>query len=520
MVTFFDDVNGFGMNLSSGRLKPRTIQWLHLYLAIYLLVSLSKAGQAQQATDRKREFLEMYARAYYPGRSGQIMLVPREGEFVTLNEPASLFMHGSPWTYDANIPLLFFGPPFIRRGTDAEAAVQQDIVPTLAKLLRLPLPPTVTGRPLERAVDLSVGRPRAILVVVLDGMRQDYFEHYREVLPTLTRLREDGAWFSNARVNFLPTITPLGHATIGTGTDPRLHGIVVNTAFDSISGKPQSPYPGMSPGTLMALTLADLWNLETEGKAVIISQGSIFVAAAGLAGHGACLLNARPTILASYSAHGGWETNSECYKLPEYLQNQKSAPLWDAVHGKWMGHDIAGPDAVSHSALFPKFEADALVSMIENEPVGADELTDLLLVNLKAADFVGHQYGPDSPEMRETLSEQDRQLARIMRALEKKAGANRIVVVVTADHGMPAEPQAPRKRYFNKDIVELVRKKFDPDSAALVTHFDARNNQLFVDKSRLRKLGLKLSQIKEYLEAQPFIYAAYTEDEIRNTSLP
>ena len=123
------------MNLSSGRRKPR-INWLNLCLSISLLVSLPKAGQAQQAPDRKREFLEMYARAYYPGRSGQIMLMPREGDFVTLNEPASLFMHGSPWNYDANIPLLFFGPPFIRRGTYADAAAQQDIVPTLAKLLR------------------------------------------------------------------------------------------------------------------------------------------------------------------------------------------------------------------------------------------------------------------------------------------------------------------------------------------------------------------------------------------------
>jgi type I phosphodiesterase/nucleotide pyrophosphatase len=508
------------MNLSSGRRKPRIIYWLHLHLFICLLVSLPEAGQTQQAPDRKREFLERYARAYYPGRSGQIMLVPREGDFVTLNEPASLFMHGSPWSYDATIPLLFFGPPFIRRGTYADRAAQQDIVPTLAKLLRLPLPPTVTGRSLEKALDSSAGRPRAILVVVLDGMRQDYFDRYREVLPTLTRLRRDGAWFSNARVNFLPTITPLGHATIGTGADPRVHGIVVNTAFDGISGKPQSPYPGMSPRTLMALTLADLWNLETEGQAVIIGQGSIFVAAAGLLGHGACLLNARPTILASYSTQGGWETNSECYKLPEYLKNQKSASLWEAAHGQWMGHDIANPDAVNRSALFSKFEADALVAMIENEPVGADDLTDLLLVNLKAADFVGHQYGPDSPEMRETLAEQDRQLARILQALEKKAGANRFVVVITADHGMPPEPQAPRKRYFNKDIVELVHKKFDPDRAALVTYFDARNNQLFIDKSRLRELGLKLSQIKDYLETQPFIYAAYTEDEIKNASLP
>jgi hypothetical protein len=504
------------VNLSNSGRKLRNP--LFLYLSICLFASLSQTGQAQEAPDHKREFLERYARAYYPGRSGQIMLVPREGDFVTLDDTP--FMHGSPWSYDANIPLLFFGPPFIHRGIYADAAAQQDIVPTLAKLLRLPLPPTVTGRPLVKVLDPSAARPRAILVISLDGMRQDYFEQYRDVMPTLIRLRREGAWFSNARVNFLPTVTALGHATIGTGADPRMHGIVVNTPFDSISGKPQSPYQSMSPRTLMALTLADLWNLETDGRAVIIGQGSIFVAAAGLTGHGACLLNARPTILASYSTQGGWETNPECYKLPDYLKSHKSATIWEAAHGQWMEHDIASPEAVSRSALFPKFEADALVAMIENEPVGADEVTDLLLVNLKAADFVGHRYGPDSPEIRETLAEQDRQLARILQALEKKAGANGIVVVITADHGMPSEPQAPRKRYFDKEIVELVHKKFDPERAALVTHFDARNNQLFIDKRRLRELGLKLSQIKEYLEAQPFIYAAYTEDEIKSASSP
>jgi predicted AlkP superfamily pyrophosphatase or phosphodiesterase len=213
-------------------------------------------------------------------------------------------------------------------------------------------------------------------------------------------------------------------------------------------------------------------------------------------------------------------TNPECYKLPEYLKNQKAASMWEAARGQWMGHDIANPNAVSHSALFPKFEADALVAMIEHEPVGADEVTDLLLVNLKAPDFVGHQFGPDSPELRETLAEQDRQLARILEALEKKVGTNRFVIVVTADHGMPSEPQTPRKRYFSNDIVEFVHKKFDPDRAALVSHYEAFNSQFFIDKSRLRELGLKLSQIKEYLEAQPFIYAAYTEDEIKNASLP
>jgi len=357
------------------------------------------------------------------------MIMPQQGDFVTRNEPAYRFMHGSPWDYDDKIPLLFYGPPFIRRGAYSDGAIQQDIVPTLATLLHVPLPPTVSGRPLKKALDPSAGRPRAILLVVLDGMRLDYLDRHSADLPTLTHLRREGAWFNNARVNFLPTVTALAHASIGTGADPRVHGIVVNTFFDSVSGKPQSAYPGLAPNNLVALTLADLWNLETNGRAVIIGQGSSFTAVAGLAGHGSCLIGARPTILASYSADGSWETNPKCYKLPEYLKTQKSQQLWEADHGQWMGHDIANADAVSRSGLFPKFEADALIAMIENEPVGAGEVTDLLLANLKAPDFVGHQYGPDSPELEATLAEQDRQLARILQAMEKKVGAGRFVPV-------------------------------------------------------------------------------------------
>ena len=67
-------------------------------------------------------------------------------------------------------------------------------------------------------------------------MRPDYFDRHRAILPTLTRLRQEGAWFSHARVNSLPTVTSIAHATIGTGTDPRVHGIVVNSAFDRMSG--------------------------------------------------------------------------------------------------------------------------------------------------------------------------------------------------------------------------------------------------------------------------------------------
>jgi hypothetical protein len=43
-------------------------QCLHLCLSVCLLFSHPNASQGQENPDRKREFLEMYARAYYPGR--------------------------------------------------------------------------------------------------------------------------------------------------------------------------------------------------------------------------------------------------------------------------------------------------------------------------------------------------------------------------------------------------------------------------------------------------------------------
>ena len=79
----------------------------------------------------------------------------------------------------------------------------------------------------------------------------------------------------------LPTVTGVGHANIGTGSDPRIHGIVVNTLFNRATGKSQEAYDQLDTKELMALTLADQWNLATDGKAIIIGQGGAIRATAG-----------------------------------------------------------------------------------------------------------------------------------------------------------------------------------------------------------------------------------------------
>lgn len=465
--------------------------------------------------DRQR-FVEFFARAYFPGRSGQIFIVPREGHYIADRDPLYGFMHGSPWDYDVHIPLIFHGAPFIRPGTYGEPALQQDIAPTLAALMGVAAPATVTGRALRQALAQPGTPPRVIALLVLDAMRADYFDTYASVMPTLSRLRREGAWFSETRVNYLPTVTSVGHATIGTGADPRVHGQVSNTIYNRVTGRSQGAYAGLDPGELMALTLADAWNLQTDGAAVIIGQGGAIRATAGLVGHGACLPNGRPVMAASYStSDAGWETNPKCYTMPDALKAFSGRAVWEEAGGQWMGHDIASPSKFRASALFQRFEAEALMAVIDQSRVGADTITDLVLVNMKGPDYVAHAYGPESAELRETLAELDRQVAQFMALLDRKAGPSRSVVAITADHGTPGGPAGDIHVYLD-DVLALLNQRFDP-AGRRVVHMvaDSANNQLYLDTARLASLGHSLDEVARFLETQPYIMAAFTEDEVR-----
>jgi len=409
-----------------------------------------------------------------------------------------------------------FAGPAVRTGTYWTAAVQQDVAPTLATALGVQMPPTTTGRLLP-VLRTGFARPRVVMLLVLDGMRRDYFDRYGASMPTLTSLRQRSAWFTQAQVNFLPTNTAVGHSTLSTGADPRVHGITGVSGYERQQRRRHDFFAGGTPQDLMALTLADVWQLATAGRAIILAQGSIDRAATPLAGHGACQLNGSPVVLASYDQEtGNWTTNPNCFRLPAYLKNRNAKTLWPPSGG-WMGHKIVSTQAVRYSALFPAFEADAMAAMMEGEPLGKDNVPDLILMNYKGADFVGHKYGPDSEEMRVTLGEMDRHLKRILSALEAKVG-NDYLLAVTADHGMPPEPSSPDRRHLASSIVDLLHEKFDPEAKQLVTSFEPENGQIFVDEDRLSSLGLTLRDLAHFLESQPFLFAVFTNDDVRRAA--
>ena len=89
------------------------------------------------------------SKSYFGPRSGDLFLtfepfaVNVEGEIGTA--------HGTPWNYDAQVPLLLWGSPF-EPGVYVSPCHPIDLAPTLAVALGLNLPSDAQGRPLREAL--------------------------------------------------------------------------------------------------------------------------------------------------------------------------------------------------------------------------------------------------------------------------------------------------------------------------------------------------------------------------------
>ena len=268
----------------------------------------------------------------------------------------------------------------------------------------------------------------------------------------------------------------------------------------------------------MALTFADRWGIATRGRAEIVVQAGTDYPAVALAGHGACILGGHPRWLAYYhSGSGEWRTNDDCYRLPPAAEELRFGPRLDATGRVWMGHELDSLGEARRSALFAALEGEAAVAFIEGSAFGEDEITDLFLANLKSTDYVSHKYGPFSPEMDETLAEMDRQVGRIVAALEAKAGPGGLALIVTADHGMPDAPPSDDLWVTYDDVTAWLNERADPGGPGVVAFYEGSENQMFLDHERLEALGLTPADIARTLEESPVVGFAITEAEVRRS---
>lgn len=89
-------------------------------------------------------------RGYYPKRCGDIAFV-LEPNWIAWNYPTGTG-HGSAYSYDTHVPILFFGKG-IKKGTSAAFHPITDIAPTLSVLMNVKFPSGCSGMPITEMLD-------------------------------------------------------------------------------------------------------------------------------------------------------------------------------------------------------------------------------------------------------------------------------------------------------------------------------------------------------------------------------
>lgn len=87
----------------------------------------------------------MVVRGHHPTRSGSLVYVLEQGWVSSGSKQGTT--HGSPYTYDTHVPILFYGAG-IKAGSSVRYHPITDIAPTISMLLRIKFPSGCTGQPI------------------------------------------------------------------------------------------------------------------------------------------------------------------------------------------------------------------------------------------------------------------------------------------------------------------------------------------------------------------------------------
>jgi len=321
-------------------------------------------------------------------------------------------------------------------------------------------------------------RPKLVVVIVIDQFRGDYLERYRDQFGDggFRVFLDRGAYFTDCNYDYANTRTAPGHATLFTGSYSSGHGIVANEWWDPREKKRVMSVeddgtklvgvdragPGASPHNLMSDTLGDELKLATGGKARVFAislKDRAAVLPAGFSGDAAYWIDPKS---------GDWIT-STYYRpdLPEWVRNfngshppegraseRRAEKFWNREwkdsEGKTLGSTAPrnGKDGapasfyevVGSTPFANDYQLEFAKELILYEKLGAGSATDLLVISLSANDILGHQVGPDSPQMRSMALELDRSLAEFFNFLGHQIGMANVWMALSADHGVAPLP--------------------------------------------------------------------------------
>ena len=339
--------------------------------------------------------------------------------------------------------------------------------------------------PLAAQAQAFVGRPKLIVIVVIDQFRGDYLNRDEAKFKGrgFNLFMKQGAWFTDCYYDYANLKTAPGHATIGTGAYTDGHGIdsnewwdparsydqqvtsvederyrLVDLPHDSIpANQPGAPdwaakwVVGASPFNLRATTIGDELRLATNGKSRVYGislKDRAAILPAGQSANAAYWIDNTSghfTTSTYYMDHlPEWATKFNTSGRPEQAAHEAS------VDGTTQFFELVGRTPAANS-----YELDFAKALIEGEKLGQNGVTDLLVVSLSPNDIQGHQFGPDSDSEEQMILSLDRDLDSFNNWLDQKIGLSNVWLALTADHGIPPIPGDAAKLGIHAVAVDM-----------------------------------------------------------------
>jgi hypothetical protein len=455
-------------------------------------------------------------RGYRAGVSTDVAFVPRPYDVVVRWSGKSLgtdvadprTTHPTPWDYHQRVPIVLYGPGFVRPGVRSDRPVDvADLAATFAELTRFPFGAPDSDVLREGLVD--GGRaPDVIVLVAYDGGGWNLLEQWPRAWPFLRELMGRGTTYTNATIGSAPAVTSAIHATMGTGVYPKTHGVSEITARLP-DGSVGDIFFGdqADPRLLQAPTFADTWDAASGNRAWngLLGFESWHL---GMMGRGAGVPGGDRDVAVLWDRErepGRFFVNESLYSLPEGLPGQADLDrrLRDldgddgAIDGTWRGYDLEDPRVIPTTPAFVGYQGGALAEMIRREPLGENHVTDLLFVELKPTDFGGHLWNMVAPEEADVLRAQDDVLRSLVAELDLKVGQGQWVLAFTADHGQTPLPETTDGLRIHPDVLgRRIDAYFGQPVIEKVTP-----TGLFLDHAVLREARISVEDVARFVAA-------------------
>ncbi|QQS51945.1 MAG: alkaline phosphatase family protein [Bacteroidota bacterium] len=396
-------------------------------------------------------------------------------------------------------------------------------------------------------------KPKLIVVLSVSQFRNDYISRYWDKLSEngLKRMIERGTYCKNTSYNYLINDKGVGTATLVTGANPSLHGIIADSWYSDLKGTvikavddetintiggsfDQGRY---SPQHLLSTTFSDEINLSNHFNSRIISVSLEPISAVVSAGH---------TAQASYwfdNQQGNFITSSYYIdSLPAWVNEFNSKKFADIyLEQTWntllpieqytesMSDSNPYEEGFNGNKVFPyeisdltknlkknerfgilnsvpygnTMVKDFAIQVLANENLGMDDFTDVLCVNFTAHEQIGRLFGPLSIEMQDAVLRLDSEIAHFISFIESTVGIENTLFIFSAEHGLPYNPEYLTDHkipagYFNSaSAISLLKSYLNNlyGKGEWIKEYHAQ--QIYLNRTLIESAGLNLSQVQD-----------------------